>query len=69
MVVSLRSVRIGPHVARAMQNAPAILTLLLVIAVAALIASSFVGDSHSPYGTCYAPSGRAIPCDAIEKRP
>jgi hypothetical protein len=68
MVLSLRSLRTNQLVSCGIENALTILTLLLVIAVAALIASSFVGDSHSPYGTCYAPSGRTIPCDAIEKR-
>jgi hypothetical protein len=47
---------------------PAVLTLMLLLFVAAMIARTYIGDSHSPYGMCYAPSGRTVPCDAIKTR-
>jgi hypothetical protein len=33
--------------------------------VAAVIASRFVGHSSSPYGVCYAASGRSVPCALV----
>ncbi len=46
-----------------LENWRALLVLVLVIALAAVIAQSYVGHSPGPYGTCYAPSGRSIPCE------
>jgi hypothetical protein len=37
-------------------------TVLGWILVACLIAASYVGHSFSPYGTCYAKSGRSVQC-------
>jgi hypothetical protein len=39
--------------------------LFLLVTFAALIAQTYLGDSTSPYGTCYAASGRTVPCEAI----
>jgi hypothetical protein len=35
--------------------------------VAALIAASYMGRSSSPYGTCYASSGRSVPCALVRR--
>jgi hypothetical protein len=47
---------------------PRALTLLVLAILLALLASTYFGDSFSPYGTCYAPSGRAVPCAALAPR-
>jgi hypothetical protein len=31
--------------------------------LAGVIASQYVGHSSSPYGVCYAASGRSVPCE------
>jgi hypothetical protein len=49
------------------QLAPAILTLALLLAFASIFAQLYFGDSHSPYGTCYASNGRAAPCKALQR--
>jgi hypothetical protein len=41
---------------------PRLLVLLVTILVMGFLASTYVGHSSSPYGTCYAASGRDIPC-------
>src|SRR6266571_5794130 len=38
-------------------------TLALLLGVVAALSTTYVGHSSSPYGVCYASSGRAIPCD------
>jgi hypothetical protein len=43
------------------------MTVAAWLALAAFIASSYVGHSSSPYGTCYAPSGRSIPCELAKR--
>ena len=45
-----------------------VLTALGWIALMALVASGFVGRSSSPYGVCYASSGRSVPCEAVARR-
>jgi hypothetical protein len=43
------------------------MTVIGWLLIATLIASSYVGHSSSPYGTCYAPSGRSIPCELAKR--
>jgi hypothetical protein len=40
-------------------------TILGWLLVAATIARVYVGHSSSPYGACYAPSGRSVSCAAV----
>lgn len=49
------------------QYTPVILTLALLLAFASVFARSFFGDGPSPYGTCYASNGRAVPCKALHR--
>jgi hypothetical protein len=44
---------------RAVASAAVVGWLLVV----GLIASSYIGHSSSPYGVCYADSGRSVPCE------
>jgi hypothetical protein len=46
-------------------NWRSILVLALFLAIIATFARTFIGDSPSPYGACYATSGRAVPCKAL----
>lgn len=41
----------------------ACLTVLGWLLLAGIIASSYIGHSSSPYGVCYAASGRRVPCE------
>jgi len=43
----------------------AIASVLGWLLLAALIASRYVGRSSSPYGVCYAASGRSVPCGLV----
>jgi hypothetical protein len=38
-------------------------TILGWLLLAGVIASQYVGHSSSPYGVCYAGSGRSVPCE------
>lgn len=67
--MAARSPRFELALLRLRRNWPVMLTWALVITVASLIASTFVGEAHSPYGACYGHNGRPIPCAAIESRP
>jgi hypothetical protein len=40
-------------------------TVLGWTVIVALVAASYVGRSTSPYGTCYASSGRSVPCALV----
>jgi len=42
-----------------------ILALVLLLGAIGWIARTYIGDSTGPYGTCYATSGRAVPCAAL----
>lgn len=44
-----------------------VLTLALVFLVGVVLLRSYFGDSPSPYGTCYAQTGRAVPCKALAR--
>ena len=50
--------------ARVIEVAVALGWLLL----AGVIGRSYLGESASPYGVCYAPSGRSVPCGALARR-
>jgi hypothetical protein len=52
---------------RARQLLPVVLTLALVLLLAAALASTYLGRSRSPYDTCYGPNGRAISCTVLEE--
>jgi len=54
-------------IGRSLHHLPSVIVLILAVAVAVLVASSYLGNSTSPYGTCYAPSGRSIPCAAVKR--
>jgi len=43
-------------------------TIALFVALLALIASTYIGHSPSPYGMCFGSTGRTIPC-AVAKSP
>jgi hypothetical protein len=43
-------------------------TLVGWFLLAGWIASLYVGHSSSPYGVCYSPSGRSVPCSATAHR-
>lgn len=43
----------------------AIASVLGWLLLMALIASRYVGHSSSPYGVCYAASGRSVPCELV----
>lgn len=45
-----------------------VVTAIGWILVTLAIGSSFVGHSKGPYGACYAPSGRSVPCEAVVRR-
>jgi hypothetical protein len=45
----------------------AALTGVLLLVICALIASTYFGHSPSPYGACYAKSGRQVPCELVPR--
>jgi len=42
-----------------------VIALCALLLLLGLLATTYVGSSSSPYGTCYAASGRAVPCNAL----
>jgi hypothetical protein len=44
---------------------PRALTLSALLVVLVALATTYLGSSSSPYGLCYAPSGRTVPCAAV----
>lgn len=51
---------------RARRFFPVAVALVLFALVVAGIASTYFGDSASPYDTCYGANGRAVACRALE---
>jgi hypothetical protein len=51
-----------------MQRLVSALTALGWLALVVTIAAHYVGHSSSPYGACYAPSGREVPCQAVARK-
>jgi hypothetical protein len=40
---------------------------LVLLMISVLIASTYFGHSSSPYGACYAKSGRSVPCELLPR--
>lgn len=57
-----------PRTAAWSHRAVEIATVLGWIAIAAIIASFYVGHASSPYDTCAAATGRSVSCDALHHR-
>jgi hypothetical protein len=53
-------------VERARQLFPIVVTLLLFLLLAAGLASTYVGNSRSPYNGCVGANGRAVSCAVLE---
>ena len=43
-------------------------TIVGWILVVAVIGGSYIGHASSPYGVCYAASGRSVPCTVVPHR-
>jgi hypothetical protein len=56
---------VQPALAATRHHAPAILALLLALALAAALGSTYFGSSSSPYGTCSSPSGKQVDCATL----
>jgi hypothetical protein len=41
---------------------------LILLTLVTLLASTYIGHSPSPYGACYAPNGRSVPCDIVRQK-
>ena len=68
MIADLDTSSEEPRAAEWSQRVTATVTILGWLALAGLIASSYMGRSSSPYGVCYAASGRSVPCAALPRR-
>jgi hypothetical protein len=67
MIASLES----PHALKRqgrVRQAVELATLFGWLVLAAAIGLSYLGHSSSPYGVCYARSGRSVPCAALTRR-
>jgi hypothetical protein len=62
MIVPQDAVKLHP-LAEWRRNVRACATVLGWLLLAGMIASAYVGHSSSPYGVCYAASGRSVPCE------
>lgn len=51
-----------------MRDLPVLLVLLALATLLLALGSTYVGHASSPYDTCYAASGRAVPCALLESR-
>jgi hypothetical protein len=56
----------APFVERARHLFPVAIALALLVVLIAAVASTYFGDSRSPYNTCYGTNGRAISCAVLE---
>ncbi|MDB4892389.1 MAG: hypothetical protein JWL61_4244 [Gemmatimonadetes bacterium] len=45
-----------------------VLAALILLTLVTLLASTYIGHSPGPYGACYAPNGRSVPCDVVRQR-
>ncbi len=43
-----------------------VVAIILFALLAAVLGQTFIGHSTSPYGVCYGPSGRSIPCGVAQ---
>jgi hypothetical protein len=62
MIMSHDALDVRP-LARWRRSVLACLAVLGWLLLAGMIASSYIGHSSSPYGVCYAASGRSVPCE------
>jgi hypothetical protein len=46
---------------------PATLTLVALLAFLAALGKTYVGHGSSPYGVCYGPTGRSVPCEVASR--
>lgn len=46
----------------------AALAAVVLLTLCAWLASTYIGHSPGPYGACYAPNGRSVPCDLVGKK-
>jgi hypothetical protein len=44
-----------------------VVAIILFALLAAVLGHTFMGHANSPYGVCYGPSGRSIPCSITQK--
>ena len=44
------------------------LAAVLLLALCAWLASTYIGHSPGPYGVCYAANGRDIPCELANRK-
>ena len=51
---------------RARHVVPVVVTLTLLVALLAAVASTYFGSSRSPYDTCYGANGRAVSCAVLD---
>jgi hypothetical protein len=65
MMLSLHT-PIVPDVSRS-DLVRAALAGMLLLALCALLASTYVGHSPGPYGACYVKSGREVPCELVSR--
>jgi hypothetical protein len=45
---------------------PVVITLALLALLLTALASTYFGQSRSPYDTCYGPNGRAVSCALLD---
>jgi hypothetical protein len=56
----------APLLVRARRLFPVVITLVLVLLLAAALASTYFGHSRSPYNACYGTNGRAVSCAVLK---
>ncbi len=57
---------VAPLVERARRLFPVVVTLALLVLLAAALASTYFGHARSPYNGCYGTNGRAVSCAVLE---
>jgi hypothetical protein len=67
MIASLESRESPPRMSRHERLAAAG-AVLVWLAIAGVIAASYIGHAHGPYGVCYSPAGRDVPCAVVRHR-
>jgi hypothetical protein len=68
MIASLDAPDARPTSSARSRQVVELATLLGWLVLAAAIGFSYLGHSSSPYGVCYARSGRGAPCAALPPR-
>jgi hypothetical protein len=67
MMLSLHDPIVVPAASAWRVRCVAIATVIGWLLFAALVARSYFGHSASPYGVCYAASGRSVPCELVRQ--